>query len=271
VADWPVIDEVAVATRVTREPADGYSPGLPSARDLAVPLAARSGATAEHVILGRRSAVDMDGATALAAVGFFRMLARTMPAADAAAIPWDAFSWRPRLHLALFVHRVDGMRPGLYMLVRDGRRLDALKAAARDAFQWHAVDGAPSGLPLYLLAEGDCRAIAARVSCGQTIAADGAFSAGMIADYLDALATEGPSVYRRLFWEAGAIGQVLYLEAEAAGLRATGIGCFFDDAVHELLGLRSRDWQSLYHFTVGGPVEDTRLSTLPAYEAHPDA
>jgi len=25
------------------------------------------------------------------------------------------------------------------------------------------------------------------------------------------------------------IGQVLYLEAEAQGVRATGIGCFFDD------------------------------------------
>ena len=100
---------------------------------------------------------------------------------------------------------------------------------------------------------------------------DGAFSAGMLADYLDALAAEGPAVYRRLFWEAGAIGQVLYLEAEAAGVRATGIGCFFDDPVHALVGLQDREWQSLYHFTVGGPVEDARLSTLPAYPDHPDA
>jgi hypothetical protein len=72
-------------------------------------------------------------------------------------------------------------------------------------------------------------------------------------------------LYRRLFWETGAIGQVLYLEAEAAGIRATGIGCFFDDPVHSLLGLTGRRFQSLYHFTVGGPVEDGRLTTLPAY------
>ena len=25
------------------------------------------------------------------------------------------------------------------------------------------------------------------------------------------------------------------------------------------------DWQSFYHLTVGGPVEDSRLTTLPAY------
>jgi len=61
------------------------------------------------------------------------------------------------------------------------------------------------------------------------------------------------------------IGQVLYLEAEAAGVRATGIGCFFDDAMHELLGLKDRTLQSLYHFTTGGPVEDERLTTLPPY------
>jgi hypothetical protein len=73
------------------------------------------------------------------------------------------------------------------------------------------------------------------------------------------------SLQRNLFWEAGLLGQVLYLEAEEAGIRATGIGCYFDDPVHEVFGITSHDWQSLYLFTVGGPVEDTRLTTLPAY------
>jgi hypothetical protein len=58
---------------------------------------------------------------------------------------------------------------------------------------------------------------------------------------------------------------VLYLEAEAAGSRATGIGCYFDDACHDLLGLKGDEFQSLYHFTVGGPVEDERLQTIAAY------
>jgi hypothetical protein len=61
------------------------------------------------------------------------------------------------------------------------------------------------------------------------------------------------------------VGQVLYLEAEEAGIRSTGIGCYFDDPVHEVFGIASREWQSFYHFTVGGPLEDTRLTTLPAY------
>jgi hypothetical protein len=51
-----------------------------------------------------------------------------------------------------------------------------------------------------------------------------------------------------------------------ASIRSTGIGCYFDDPVHEVFGIPSRDWQSFYHFTVGGPVEDKRLTTLPAYK-----
>ena len=60
---------------------------------------------------------------------------------------------------------------------------------------------------------------------------------------------------------------MLYLEAEAAGVRSTGMGCYFDDVVHRLLDINVSDdsWQSLYHFTVGGAVDDKRLTTLPAY------
>lgn len=60
----------------------------------------------------------------------------------------------------------------------------------------------PPGLPLYLLQERDCRALAATVSCGQDIAGDGAFSLAMIADYIDSLTTYGAAFYRNLFWEA---------------------------------------------------------------------
>jgi hypothetical protein len=89
----------------------------------------------------------------------------------------------------------------------------------------------------------------------------------MVADFARTLEEDGAWAYRRLFWETGLIGQVLYLEAEAAGVRSTGMGCYFDDFVHQLLGidLSNDAWQSLYHFTVGGAVDDDRLTTLPAY------
>ena len=43
------------------------------------------------------------------------------------------------------------------------------------------------------------------------------------------------------------------------------LNCYFDDSVHELLGIKDNRFQSLYHFTVGKPLEDKRLETLPAY------
>lgn len=64
---------------------------------------------------------------------------------------------------------------------------------------------------------------------------------------------------------AGRAALRVYLEAEALGIAATGIGCFFDDRMHAMLGLQGRALQSLYHFTVGGRVDDERLQTRDAY------
>ena len=145
--------------------------------------------------------------------------------------------------------------------------MDRLKRAMHQRFDWSPPPGCPADLPLRMLEAGDARRLATQLSCHQDIAGDGAFSLAMIAEYQEALFTHGPWFYRRLFWETGLIGQVLYLEAEAAGVRATGIGCFFDDPVHRVFGLEGFAFQSLYHFTVGGPVDDPRLTTLAPYPA----
>ncbi len=270
--EWPVIDAVAQATRrsesspIAAFPGKEDFSGFPS-EDALFGTPIRQGLlTAETVILGRRSAVAMDGSTAISRATFFRMLARLIPTQERQTMPWDAIPWRPRIHLGLFVHRVDGLAPGIYALVRDPDKVDILKSVMHSEFCWQRVPDCPPGLPLYLLQEGDCRALAITVSCGQNIAGDGAFSLAMIADYMDSLATYGSGFYRNLFWEAGMVGQLLYLEAEEEGIRATGIGCYFDDPVHAAFGIEAREWQSFYHFTVGGPVEDSRLTTLPAYD-----
>ena len=264
--EWPVIDVVAQATRRrASSPIQEDFSGFPSEDALFGTPVCAGRISAEKAILGRRSAVAMDGSTAISRSAFFRMLARLIPTHERRGMPWDAIAWRPRIHLGLFVHRVDGLPPGLYALARDPDKVETLKAVMGSEFCWLRVPDCPPGLPLYLLQQGDCRALASQVSCGQDIAGDGAFSLAMIADYMDSLASYGAAFYRNLFWEAGMVGQLLYLEAEEAGIRATGIGCYFDDPVHAAFGMVSREWQSFYHFTVGAPVEDGRLTTLPAY------
>jgi len=267
-ASWPIIDTVAAAAEhltVDDDVATVCFSSFLTPEDLSGGNDLAAALTAEQVILGRRSALAMDGATALSSESFYGMLAWGVPAADNAAMPWDAMPWRPQIHLALFVHRVTGLEPGLYALARDPEKVELLRAAMSKEFAWERPPSCPPGLPLFLLRAKDVRNLASQVSCGQEIAGDGAFSLGMLAELHAGIARFGPSFYRRLFWEAGLVGQVLYLEAEAAGIRSTGIGCYFDDHMHEALGITGRELQSLYHFTVGTPVEDRRLTTLPAY------
>jgi hypothetical protein len=185
------------------------------------------------------------------------MLAAVLPTTAA----FEHWRWPPKIHLLIFVHRVEGLAPGLYALPRHNDALEPLQAATLADFDWQKV---VETLPLYHLYSGECRQTAKTVSCHQPIASDSAFSLGMVAEFSETIATT-PWLYRRLFWECGLIGQVLYLEAEAAGIRGTGIGCYFDDSVHELLGFKDEQFQSLYHFTVGKALEDKRLETLPAY------
>ena len=224
---------------------------------------------AGQIIRQRRSAVAFDGTTSIEASAFFQMLERVLPRSEQPElerpVPWDLWPYPPAIHLMLFVHRVTGLPPGLYFLLRDPRRLPFLQQSMNQELTWTLAPGCPEGLPLYWLLEGDATRLAMQVSCHQEIAGASAFSFGMLAEFEGPLRERGAWWYPRLFWESGLLGQVLYLEAEAAGVRATGIGCFFDDPVHEIVGVKGLSFQSLYHFTVGGPVEDHRLMTLPPY------
>jgi SagB-type dehydrogenase family enzyme len=257
-ADWPVIDDVAHATwKPETAPMETFQPAaLP-------PSIPSSQVAAATLIRQRRSCLALDGKTSISAATFYRMLDSLLPRPGLP--PWDALPWEPRLHLGIFVHRVDGLTPGLYLLERDAAVHERIWPALRDGFLWKRPPGCPEHLRLWCLAESDLREVSRTVSCHQEIASDGAFSLGMLAEFGHTIRDRGPWWYRRLFWEAGVLGHILYLEAEAVGIRSTGIGCYFDDVFHDLLGIRSDAFQSLYHFTVGRPVDDTRLTTLAPY------
>ena len=81
----------------------------------------------------------------------------------------------------------------------------------------------------------------------------------MIGDLERAVRAHGDRGYRYVHFEAGAIGQRLYLAAEALGLGATGIGAFYDEEVHRYLNLASEQGQVVYHFAIGYPLPDPRL------------
>jgi hypothetical protein len=265
---WPAIE---IVTQATWRSDGARSVVIPVANDLAVATPGPScGDSTEsdrllavNLIKQRRSAVALDDSTTIALHTFYGMLDRLLPRSGAA--PWDVLPWRPHLHCGIFVHRVDGLAPGLYFFLRNPDSYENVRTALDPSFVFERPDGCPNHLSFFRLTAGDFRKQAQVISCQQKIAGAGAFSLGMIAEFRESIRATGAWWYRRLFWEAGVLGQVLYLEAEAAGVRGTGIGCYFDDAFHAILGVRNDELQSLYHFTLGGPVEDERLMTLPAY------
>jgi nitroreductase len=259
---WPIIDEVAAATEKLSRPAEAYWSQVAIENSSfevdESPLALR------HLIHQRRSAVALDGLTRITRDAFYQILLKVVPGVE--QVPFTTLPWRPCVDLLLFVHRVSDLSPGLYALVRDPTRRQALKGRMDATAVWTQPEGCPASLPLFSLQGGDARRAAQQASCDQSIAADGVFAVAMLADYRTSLEAFGPWFYRRLHWETGVIGQVLYLEAEANGIRGTGIGCFFDDLTHTFFGLTDDRFQVLYHFTMGGPVEDPRLQTHPPYQ-----
>jgi len=252
---WPVIDEVATATASRHDDATPVQP-----RDYPAGTSA-SRLPAPEVIMGRRSAQRFDARFTMSAADFHHLLDSLLPRPQA---PWDIWDYAPQVHPVLFVHRVQDVPPGLYILVRDAQAETRLRAALSDEFEWQRVPDCPAHIPLFRLQAGQWNKVARAVSCQQAIAADSCFALGMLAEFESSVQQDAWR-YRQLHWEAGLLGHVLYLEAETLALRGTGIGCFLDDAFHELLGLRDKTFQSLYHFTVGRAITDDRITTEPPY------
>ncbi len=168
------------------------------------------------------------------------------------------------ISLVLFVHNVENLSSGLYILLGNSYYETDLKACLKDTFVWEKVQSKVNDL--YLLQNGDFKYTAKTISCNQDIASQSAFSLGMLVQFDKQIRKYGAHRYKELYWNCGAIGQQLYLEATSLDLSATGIGCFLDDICHELLGIKNTSYQSLYHFTIGRGLFDTRLTNEDPYQ-----
>ena len=249
---WPIIEEVAEATH-------GAPLASDSSRADAVEIHAMDNdIAAAQVILKRRSAQAFDGHSVMPQAVFTRILTGLLPGGSPV---WNLWTHTARVHPVLMVHRVAGVAPGLYVLPRSEVAKATLRTALRETFSWQAA----AELPLFQLVAARAGKTARTLSCHQDIAAQCAVTFMMVAEF-GAPIMANPAAYRHLHWEAGMLGHVITLEAEAAGWRGTGIGCFFDDADSEVLGIKDEQFQVIYHYAVGMALDDPRISTLPAYD-----
>jgi len=142
--DWPIINSVSGATS---KPAkmDIYEKKLGIAEQKASREICR-------VIRKRRSAQAMDGRTTMLSDEFYNILRLTRPNQP----PLSLFPWRPHVDLIIFIHRIQGLESGLYLLARDEDRVDELRNLMAADFTWEKNKSSPKDLELYLLAQGIC-------------------------------------------------------------------------------------------------------------------
>lgn len=228
---YPLIEKIHVATKCRSEFA---VPTLNREEEngrmvIKLPLPISTNRNFGDVVRSRRSALDFRG-------GYESMsLPQLATLLSITGEPFLAdFSASRFVQLYLYVHRVEGLVPGVYRY-------------------W------PEDTELEMIKEGDQRLVSAALSLGQDLAGNACVTFSMIGNFENAVCKYGDRGYRYVHFEAGAIGQRMYLAAEALGLRATGIGAFFDDAVNGYLGVAAERGQVVYHFALGHPIPDSRL------------
>jgi len=107
-------------------------------------------ATAADLIRGRRSAVAFDGRTRLPADAWFTLLDALLPRASRP--PFDCWHRPSRVNLLLFAHRIEGVTPGLYVLVRaPGSHAELREGLQRD---WQLGAGSRSARASWPLSAG---------------------------------------------------------------------------------------------------------------------
>ncbi len=223
---YPWIEEMHAATRIT------HPPGVPTDWQV-IEHAFPNGPAFGEVVRRRRSALDFRGGDET--IGYEQL----MTLLESATSPQNAdFASESFVELYFYSHRVSGLPPGVYRYT-PGKEFSNLML-------------------------GDQRVAAAGLSLGQDLAGNSCIAFSMIGDLERAARLHGDRGYRYVHFEAGAIGQRLYIAAEALGFQSTGIGAFFDDSVHDYLGIeRTSGRQVVYHFACGYAVEDDRLVPGP--------
>jgi SagB-type dehydrogenase family enzyme len=229
----PKIEGIHIATKQPARERGAKSTADPLFRgsgEISLPPSAWSACSFGEVVRRRRSALNFVGgkkSMLLAELSAILACAAQRLAAD--------FAGTRFIHLYLYAHLVDDLQPGIYRFWPQHADLERLKS-------------------------GDQRVAAAALSLGQDLAGNACVAFSMIGDLDRAAGIYGDRGYRYVHFEAGAIGQRMYLAAEALGLGATGIGAFYDDEVHRHLNLAPHQGQVVYHFAIGYPVPDPRVS-----------
>ena len=186
IVPYPSIDRIHAATKLAK-PGNAAAPSRSGSGEIRLPAPSTPNRKFGDVVRTRRSALDFVGGARTIS------LAHLSAILHAAAHPSAAdFAATRFVQLYLYVHRVDELEPGVYRHWPDTSELERIKS-------------------------GDQQVMAAGLSLGQELAGNACVTFSMIADLDRATLAHGDRGYRYVHFEAGAIGQRMYIAAEASG------------------------------------------------------
>ncbi len=161
--------------------------------------------------------------------------------------PFNTNAHFNNIDIVIFINRVNGLESGIYYYSRN----NLLK------HNFTQIEDR-----LFLIEKGDFSEASKFINCTQDLGKFSSVSFSFVADFEKITKNYH---YKLTLEEAGMIGHILYLEAEAKGIRGCGIGCFFDDLINEeILNFKL---QAVYNFTIGVPLIDERIIKVSPKEA----
>lgn len=212
----------------------------------------------EKILRSFRSAEQFEMGASLSREDFFAILDKTLARCD--RYPFDRFSVAPKVHLILFVHRVQDLQPGMYLLSRDQKSNAGLRQQLASDFEWK-----PEGGPVnfFRLQVGDFKQVTSTLWNQSELGESAIFHVMMLADF-DKSVRLDLSTYPHVFWESGMIAQVLSTEATALDHKTHHLAHFIDEQCHLMLGLRADQFRCTYMSCFGKPAE-SKTVYKPAY------
>ena len=260
---WPVVDQIAKVTEIVGNATKGSVPLSKLNASVNSVDANSNKKPFDKVVLQRRSAQRFLPQSISRKT--FESLIKALFSAGQPIFNINGEK-EPLVHFVVIVHRVEGVEPGIYCLSGTNSAETDLRKSFSKWDEWKDQNlELPDEAKLFQLTVANVQRANATLCCQQKIGSDCAVSIGFIVEFDKGLKRMGPQAYRYMHWQAGMLAHQLYLEATHEGIAATGIGCFFDDPWHELLGLLDTRWQFLYHIALGVPEVDNRITSLSGY------
>lgn len=162
---------------------------------------------------------------------------------------YEWLPWRESLQFAIFIHRVAGIKPGLYVLFLNDKQMTSFRSQCKIKFKWKET------IPryrLFLLYEAPLDEMISDICIADPFIKDSCLTMSFVTSFKPFISTYGVSMYQRLFWEAGLVAELIRLECRLEKLDTVGHPFFYEQLFERIMGISHyEEYMNTYHLSIG--------------------